>query len=205
MFPRRLSRAVPAADAPPDGTAGDGTAGAAGVAAAPGSWPWRRAALLALIAAQLITMAALEGADPIPVSWAVVLLAVAPAPLALLVAFAPAPAARLAAPGSRGGAGDRDDRPGHAHGRFFLPVLTGAALRRLDSTTTTPTAAASSTITAKGLASVTGGPTVRNRWRAGADCPPLQPYETAMRECVASLARCLKASAGESDGHKRAA
>ena len=46
----------------------------------PGSWPWRRAALLAYIAAQLITIAALEGADTIPATWTAVLLAVAPAP-----------------------------------------------------------------------------------------------------------------------------
>jgi hypothetical protein len=30
------------------------------------SWPWRRAALLASIAAQMITIAALNSADPIP-------------------------------------------------------------------------------------------------------------------------------------------
>lgn len=42
---------------------------------APGSWPWRRAALLLCIAAQLITIAALEGADPIPATWAALLLA----------------------------------------------------------------------------------------------------------------------------------
>ena len=46
----------------------------------------------------LITIAALEGADPIPATWAALLLAVAPAPLALVVAFAPVPVARLAAP-----------------------------------------------------------------------------------------------------------
>jgi hypothetical protein len=63
-----------------------------------GSWPWRRAALLLTAAAQLITIAALEGADPIPVTWAALLLAIAPAPLAALAAFAPARVARLAAP-----------------------------------------------------------------------------------------------------------
>ena len=66
-------------------------------ASAPPSWPWRRAALLLSIAAQLITIAALEGADPLAVTWAALLLAIAPAPLAAVVAFAPAPIARLAA------------------------------------------------------------------------------------------------------------
>jgi hypothetical protein len=85
--------------APADGTADDSTAGEQGVTrAAPGSWPWRRAALLASVAAQLITIAALEGADPVPATWTTVLLAVAPTPLALAAAFAPAPAARIAAP-----------------------------------------------------------------------------------------------------------
>jgi hypothetical protein len=74
--------------------------GAPATAAAPppaGSWPWRRTALLLAIAAQLITIAALESADPIPVTWAALLLAIAPAPLAALAAFAPAHIARLAA------------------------------------------------------------------------------------------------------------
>jgi hypothetical protein len=62
-----------------------------------GSLPWLRAALLLSIAAQLITISALESADPIPVTWAALLLAIAPAPLAA-AAFAPLPVARLAAP-----------------------------------------------------------------------------------------------------------
>jgi hypothetical protein len=64
---------------------------------APPSWPWRRAALLASIAAQVITIAALVGADPPPATWAALLLAIAPAPLAAVVAFAPGPVARLTA------------------------------------------------------------------------------------------------------------
>ena len=99
QFPRPIYRPVPAVTAPADGTADDSTAGGPGdTRTAPGSWPWRRAALLASIAAQLITIAALEGADPIPATWTAVLLAVAPAPLALVAAFAPVPVARLAAP-----------------------------------------------------------------------------------------------------------
>jgi hypothetical protein len=78
-----------------DTPAGDTPAAAAALAA--GSWPWRRAALLLAAAAQLITIAALESADPIPVTWAALLLAIAPAPLAALAAFAPAPIARPAA------------------------------------------------------------------------------------------------------------
>jgi hypothetical protein len=98
QFPRRVSRAVPATVSPSGGTMGDGAVGPPGARVAPRSWPWRRAALLASIAAQLITIAALEGADPIPATWTAVLLAVAPVPLALVAAFAPAPVARLAAP-----------------------------------------------------------------------------------------------------------
>jgi hypothetical protein len=56
---------------------------------------WLLAALLLSAAAQLITIAALLGADPIPATWAAVLLAVAPAPLALLASHAPAQTARL--------------------------------------------------------------------------------------------------------------
>ena len=95
QFPRRISRAVPA---PAGSTAEDSTVGTPVVVPAPGSWPWRRAALLLSIAAQLITIAALVSVDPIPASWSALLLAVAPVPLALAAAFAPAPAARLAAP-----------------------------------------------------------------------------------------------------------
>jgi hypothetical protein len=97
-FPRRFSRAAPATASLPRGAVGDGAVGSPDVEVAPRSWPWRRAALLASIAAQLITIAALEGADPIPATWTAVLLAVAPVPLALIAAFAPAPVARLAAP-----------------------------------------------------------------------------------------------------------
>lgn len=102
-LPRRLSRAAPAATVPTgtvsaDSAAADGSAGTQAAAPAPGSWPWRRAALLASVAAQLITVAALESADPIPATWTAVLLAVAPVPLAVIVAFAPAAVARLAAP-----------------------------------------------------------------------------------------------------------
>jgi hypothetical protein len=83
-----LAEATPPASATPDPVP---------AAPAPPSWPWRRAALLLSIAAQLITIAALEGADPLAVTWAALLLAIAPAPLAAVVAFVPAPAARLAA------------------------------------------------------------------------------------------------------------
>ena len=66
-------------------------------AAAPPSWPWRRAALFLAGAAQLITIAALLGADPIPVTWSSLLLGIAPALLAAAAAFAPAPVNLLAA------------------------------------------------------------------------------------------------------------
>jgi len=65
---------------------------------APPSWAWRRGALLLAIAAQLITISAvLNRVDPLTVTWAALLLAIAPAPLAAAAAFAPAPVNRLAA------------------------------------------------------------------------------------------------------------
>jgi hypothetical protein len=64
---------------------------------APPSWPWRRGALLLAGAAQLITISALNSADPLAVTWWSLLLAIAPAPLAAAAAFAPAPLSGLAA------------------------------------------------------------------------------------------------------------
>jgi hypothetical protein len=60
------------------------------------SWPWRRGALILAAAAQLITISALNSADPLPVTWSSLLLAIAPALLAAVAAFAPARSARLA-------------------------------------------------------------------------------------------------------------
>jgi uncharacterized membrane protein len=74
-----------------------GTSPEASRSAAPPSWPGRRAALLLAGAAQLITISALVGADPIAATWSSLLLAVAPAPLAAAAAFAPAPVNLLAA------------------------------------------------------------------------------------------------------------
>ena len=65
--------------------------------AAPPSWVWRRGALILAGAAQLITISALTSADPLAVTWASLLLAIAPAPLAAAAAFAPVPVSRLAA------------------------------------------------------------------------------------------------------------
>ena len=64
---------------------------------APPSWVWRRGALILAGAAQLITISALTSADPLAVTWAALLLAIAPAPVAAIAAFAPAPVSRLAA------------------------------------------------------------------------------------------------------------
>ena len=69
------------------------------VSSVPPSWPWRRAALFLAGAAQLITISALVGADPIPATWLSLLLAVVPAPLAAVVAFALASVNLLAAAG----------------------------------------------------------------------------------------------------------
>lgn len=63
---------------------------------APPSWPWRRAALFLAGTAQLITISALAGVDPPPVTWAALLLAIAPAPVVAVAAFVPAPVNRLA-------------------------------------------------------------------------------------------------------------
>ena len=97
---------------------------------APPSWAWRRAALFLAGAAQLITVSALVGQDPPPATWASLLLAIAPAPLAAAAAFAPAPVNRLAAVIGvlvlvAGIAGS-----GHAHGAVLRPGAGGAGRRR---------------------------------------------------------------------------
>jgi hypothetical protein len=95
---------------------------------APPSCPWRRAALFLAGAAQLITISALVGADPLAVTWWSLLLAAAPAPVAATAAFAPAPVNRLAAPVGvlilvAGIAG------GILHtGLFFVPALVALAV-----------------------------------------------------------------------------
>jgi hypothetical protein len=83
--------------APADGSFEASPAAPPVVSAAPPSWPWRRAALFLAGAAQLVTISALVGADPIAATWSSLLLAVAPAPLAAAAAFAPAPVNLLAA------------------------------------------------------------------------------------------------------------
>jgi hypothetical protein len=84
-------------NAPVGGSPEAGPAAAVVVSPAPLSWPWRRAALLLAGAAQLITISALVGADPIAATWSSLLLAIALAPLATAAAFAPAPVNLLAA------------------------------------------------------------------------------------------------------------
>jgi hypothetical protein len=131
QFPRHTPRAVSVTAAPSDGIAGVNLAGTPDAVPAPGSRAWRRAALLAAIAAQAITIAALNSADPIQATWAALLLAIAPVPLALAAAFAPAPTARLAAPlavvvlvvGIVG-------QVTHT-GLFFLPALAAMAVAAL--------------------------------------------------------------------------
>jgi hypothetical protein len=83
--------------APASSSPGAGPAAATISIPALPSWPWRRAALFLAGAAQLITISALVGVDPPPVTWSSLLLAVAPAPLAAAAAFAPAPVNLLAA------------------------------------------------------------------------------------------------------------
>jgi hypothetical protein len=131
QFPRRTPRAMSVTAALTDGITEVSPAVAPAVAPATASWPWRRAALLASIAAQMITIAALNSADPIPPTWAALLLAVAPAPLALAAAFAPAQAARLAATLAvivlvAGIIGQATHT-----GLFFLPALAAMAVAAL--------------------------------------------------------------------------
>ncbi len=79
-------------------------------------------------AAQLITISALNGADPLAVTWWSLLQAIAPAPLAAAAAFAAAPVNRLAAVAAvlvlaAGFAG------GILHiGLFFVPALVVLAI-----------------------------------------------------------------------------
>jgi hypothetical protein len=114
--------------APTDGSPEVNPRSATVVSPAPPSWPWRRAALFLAGAAQMITIAALVGADPIAATWSSLLLAVAPAPLAAAAAFAPAPVNLLAAVAGivvlvAGIAGQL------AHtGLFFLPALVVLAV-----------------------------------------------------------------------------
>jgi hypothetical protein len=103
-FPRRVSRGTSVAKTtarttPPDDVPVGPVAGSppARVSVpAPSSVRWRRAALLLCLAAQLITISALVSADPIPASWAALLLAIAPTPLAAAALLVPAPAAKVA-------------------------------------------------------------------------------------------------------------
>lgn len=89
---------------------------------APPSWPWRRGALILAGAAQLITISALNSADPLAVTWPALLLAIAPAPLAAAAAFAPAP--EPAGGGRRGGRPARGYRGrDFAYWAVFVPAL----------------------------------------------------------------------------------
>jgi hypothetical protein len=92
------------------------------------SWPWRRAALLLCVAAQLITISALESADPLAVTWASVLLATAPAVLAAVAAFAPARAARPAAALAVGVLAAGTAAQVTHTGVFFIPALAVMAM-----------------------------------------------------------------------------
>jgi hypothetical protein len=95
----RQERAMTTQNAPAGTSPAASTATPASHAAVPRppSWAWRRGALILAGAAQLITISALNSADPLAVTWASLLLAIAPAPLAAAAAFAPAPVNRLAA------------------------------------------------------------------------------------------------------------
>jgi hypothetical protein len=97
-------------------------------AALPASRIWLRVALFLAAGAQLITISALVGAEPLAVTWAAMLLAIAPAPVTAAAAFAPVPVARPAAvvaavvllAGIIGAVGHT--------GLFFLPALAALAI-----------------------------------------------------------------------------
>lgn len=89
----------------------------------PASQLWRRAAFLLAGAAQLITISALVGADRPPLTWAALLLSIAPAPLGAAVAFTRPPVAWLAAiAGAAVTAAGIGGAIGHT-GLFFVPAL----------------------------------------------------------------------------------
>jgi hypothetical protein len=91
--------------------------------AAPPSWPWLRGALILAGAAQLITISALVGPDGMTVTWATLLLAIAPAPLAAAAAFASASVARLAAAAAVAAMAAGLGGSATHTGLFFLPGL----------------------------------------------------------------------------------
>jgi hypothetical protein len=96
----RQERAMTTQNAPAETSPATGTVAPVSPAPvpAPPSWAWRRGALILAGAAQLITISALVTPDyPLAATWASLLLAIAPAPLAAAAAFAPAPVNRLAA------------------------------------------------------------------------------------------------------------
>jgi len=101
----------------------------------PASQLWGRAAFLLAGAAQLITISALLGADRPPVTWAALLLAIAPAPLGAAVVFTRPPVAWLAAiAGAAVTAVGIGGAISHT-GLFFVPALvafivTAVQLRR---------------------------------------------------------------------------
>ena len=130
---RRIYRTGSATVLPRAGTPAEDTPtpAAAAPSAAGSSWPWLRAALLLAVAAQLITIAALEVADPIPVTWAALLLAIAPAPLSALAAWVPAPVARLAAPLTVVVLVAGIDGQVTHTGLFFVPALAAMAVAAL--------------------------------------------------------------------------
>jgi hypothetical protein len=96
-FPRRLPRLAytpsPVTVPVDQSSAYDGS-----VESTDAQWKWRHWALFLCVGAQLITISALTGSVPVPATWASLLLAVAPIPLATVTAFAPVRIARLLAP-----------------------------------------------------------------------------------------------------------
>jgi len=84
-------------NAPAGTSPGSGTAAAVGDAQSSLALAWLRGALILAGAAQLITISALTGADRPAATWSLLLLAIAPAPLAAATLLAPVRVRRPAA------------------------------------------------------------------------------------------------------------
>jgi hypothetical protein len=93
-FPRRLPRFV----VTPSAIGGESSAYDGSVQSPFPDWKWRQGALFLCVGAQLITISALLGSVPVPATWASLLLAIAPIPLAVVTAFTPVRLARTLAP-----------------------------------------------------------------------------------------------------------
>jgi hypothetical protein len=98
-FPRRLPRLVSTPPVVAESVVEASTSAYDGsVESTRPHWKWRDAALFLCVGAQLATISALLGSVPVPATWASLLLAIAPIPLAVLTAYSPVRFAKVLAP-----------------------------------------------------------------------------------------------------------